>query len=74
MSSEGQQDSFDATKRTTFNSHSMSDVQERPRLPEQPRFNGGLNCRNFGFLDGERNPSDSNNVNNTRDRENGEAI
>src|SRR5215472_8521736 len=51
-----------------------ADLQKRPRLPNQPGSDGGLNCHNLSFVNGQRNVSYSHNMNNTGDGKNREAI
>jgi len=71
---EVQQDSLEPAKGSVFDSHSLTDSQERPRSARDPGSNSSLNGGNFGVVNGDRTFAYSDNRNNPGCRKNGEPV
>jgi hypothetical protein len=69
-----QQDSVQATKRAIVDSHSLSNLQERPGLAWKPRLDCRLYRGNLGFVNGDGNLAHSDDENNPRGYDNGKPI
>src|SRR2546422_10511697 len=69
-----QQNSLQPAKRSVFDSHSLTDSQERPRSARDPGSNSSLNGGNFGVVNGDRTFAYSDNRNNPGCRQNGEPV
>src|SRR2546427_10033672 len=61
---EVQQNSLQPAKGSVFDSHSLTDSQERPRSARDPGSNGSLNGGNFGVVNGDRTLAISDNLKN----------
>jgi hypothetical protein len=63
-----------ATERTAAQSHALSYLEKGPRLDVQIGFDGILNSVDLGIIYRNRDLADFDNMNNARNRQNGEPV
>lgn len=72
--SETQQNSLQSGEWAILDSYPVPDSQERPRLAGQTVQDGGLDRRNFTFVNGGRNSTNTDHMNYSRDRKDWQLI